>query len=250
MNSTSAVVRKSFKSVLAAQAAILGLGVAACTILVASHAVTATAKSPNWELVPPPPPTEPILQVPPPPVMVPYTYAERGGPALPQQDTGAFTMPSYSTAILRPKPPQPQPQPQPSPRPTGYRPANAPNLSVVYAVSHGFGVPRGTSDQGPGAAEAFPSVSAAAPVNTWFGESLRWYAQKVNSQQFFNDMANRPEYGIPNNGYASSAGAFENAPAPQYSSDAPHAVAQAPVHHHKSSHHGRHHYGHRVFASR
>jgi hypothetical protein len=181
--------------------------------------------------------------------MVPYTYAERGGPALPEQEAGAFTVPNYATAILRPRPPQPQPQPQP--RPTGYRPANAPNLSVIYAVSHGFGVPRGSSDQssGPGAVEAFPSVSAAAPANTWFSESMRWYAQKVNSQQFFNDMANRPEYGIPNTGYAASSGMLDSVAAPQYSVDAPHAVAAAPVHRSSSKHHGRHH-GHRVFASR
>jgi hypothetical protein len=219
------------------------IGIFSVVVTLGWHGAAAVAKNPGWELVPPPPPT-PVLNVPPAPIMLPYSYAEN---------------PGFSTAVLPPNPtpspfpppiihPKPQPQPQPQPRPIGVRPANAPNLNTVYALAHGFGTPRfGAPNYGPGAVEAFPSVPPSAPVNTWFDSSLRWYAQHVNAQQFYNEMAARPEYGIPNSGYAAASGMYEGV-LPRYEYQAPQAVSSGAKKHHKSKRYNRH--AHRVVATR
>src|SRR5205085_1479105 len=109
---------------------------------------------------------------------------------------------------------------------------------------HGFGAPRtadGASSYGPGAVEAFPTVSSTGSANTWFDASLRWYAQKVNAQQFYNQMIQRPEYGVPNNGYAANFEAVAAQPAAAAEpAAAPYPVAH-PTQHHTARHHGRRH---------
>lgn len=212
----------------------------AVALLSASHA---QAKRDNYSLVPPPPPT-PVLQVPPPPVMVPYDYAYAN------PDSSVLFAPSGGTnvAIIHP-----HPAPKPTPRPTGAHPAaNSPNLSIAYARARGFGAPRSTylAREGPGAAEAFPQINAPA-INTWFDASLRWYANHVNAQQFYSELAAQPERSIASTGYASASGMFDDVlptwteQAYRSSSPAPRRTTHGGGRRH---HHGRH--GHRVVAYR
>lgn len=214
--------------------------------IVGSFAAAAGARNPAWELVPPPPPT-PVLNVPPPPVQLPYSYAETGAPI--NISVLSPTMPPAPTPFPTPGTgrPTPHPQPVPQPRPIGVRPN--PQLNIAYAMSHGFGTPRASYDRrfgsSAGAVEAFPAVAPAAPVNTWFDASLRWYAQHINAQRFYSELAARPEYGVPTNGYAAASGMFEGV-LPKYVT--PKAVAHHGKGHRSHRHHARH--GRRVIASR
>jgi hypothetical protein len=206
VNNNMKVGNAPHKLTTIARHSFTGTAALACAIIAGWYATDAIAKSPRWELVPPPPPT-PVLQIPPAPVMLPYTYAQDGSAPLP---LAILSQPSPPTT---PHPIGQPPRPQPQPRPTGVRPANAPNLSVAYAKSRGFGTPRFSynSNDGPGAAEAFPSIPAAGPVNTWFDSSLRWYAQHVNSQRFYSELANQHQYDGTPAAYATASAPYNDA---------------------------------------
>jgi hypothetical protein len=223
-------------------------GAALCSVALGLHTGGVSAKSMNWELVPPPPPT-PLLNVPPPPVMLPYSYAV-GNTAPPELSylMGAPSAPAITVGH------PPKPNPNPNPRPTGARPANAPNLSSLYARSKGFGAPRGQYDgkNAPGAVDAFPTIQQAAPVNTWFDASMRWYAGHVNAQKFFNDLSNHPEAGMRNISHGTVTAntiAYDDR-LPLYQS--PSLAAPQYAHHSSGRHHRYGHYrsqGHRLWVS-
>ena len=181
-------------------------------LLLVTAAAFAAERQGDMSLVPPPPPS-PALEIPPAPIELPYSYALNSN----------STVPPELLQLAKPKP-QAQRQPEPpfqAPAPMAARPANAPNLNPAYAMFRGFGAPRfgfGT-----------PGQPQADSSNTWFNASLQWYQQRQNSQQFFQNLQNKPAV---NESTAQTPPSSTLA----YESPAPHAVSH-PTHHraHKSA---------------
>lgn len=180
--------------------------------------VAAQGHHADMSLVPPPPPSTPSLEIPPAPIELPYSYALNATGFVPEQ----LPLPKV-TAVLPPRPAAPFKDPTPS----VVRAANAPNLNTAYAQVCGFGTPRVTYTSPSGTTT--PANESGA---TWFDASLRWYAQRVGSQQFFNSLQTRES--------ADAAGAIQPATLMAAIAPAPYAVPHAAHHAHGGHKIGRH----------
>ena len=102
---------------------------------------------------------------------------------------------------------------------------------MTGAVGTDVGVDVGAGFDGSASLEA-------APINTWFGESIRWYQQHLNAKQFYTQLELRPDTDVSNAGYPAASGMFEGV-LPVY--EPPITVADHPR---MTRHAGRHHFKH------